>query len=80
MMHEVKMTVKTEVTLPQVCFRFNTTNKSGTNQISKCKIKSVIKKKLDHKYTKTLEEKKPKTSVVVLISILSSGFDESKWN
>lgn len=55
-MHEVKMTVKTEVPLPQVCFRFNTTNKSGTNQISKCKIQSVFEKKKEHKYTKTLEK------------------------
>lgn len=52
------MTVKTEVPLPQVCFRFNTTNKSGTNQISKRKIQSVFekKKKKEHKYTKTLEK------------------------
>lgn len=51
------MTVMTEVLLPQVCFRFNTTNKSGTNQTSKRKIQSVFekkKKKKEHKYTKTL--------------------------
>lgn len=62
MMHEVKMTVMTEVLLPQVCFRFNTTNKSGTNHTSKRKIQSVFekkKKKKEHKYTKTLG-KKPK--------------------
>lgn len=72
------MTVMTEVLLPQVCFRFNTTNKSGTNQTSKRKIQSVFekkkKKKKEHKYTKTLgkKTKKPKTtkmSVVALISI-----------
>lgn len=45
MMHEVKMTVMTEVLLPQVCFRFNTTNKSGTNQTSKRKIQSVFEEK-----------------------------------
>lgn len=57
------MTVMTEVLLPQVCFRFNTTNKSGTNQTSKRKIQSVFEKKKKKRSTNTLKpwEKNQKT-------------------